>query len=84
MTSKLFKAKDVIDGSYIEADTTCIKHIDIFDIATNIDKLISCGFASIDEAREKAGMTAIKEDWSEKHWITKNYQDVEDLKGGEA
>ena len=29
-------------------------------------------------------MTAIKEDWSEKHWITKNYQDIEDLKGGEA
>lgn len=91
MTSKLFKVKDVIDGSYIEADTTCIKHIDIFDIATNIDKLISCGFASIDEAREKAGMTAIKEDWSEKHWITKNYQDIENyadtgdanLKGGE-
>ena len=83
MTSKLFKVKDVIDGSYIGADTTCIKHIDIFDIANNIDKLISCGFASIDEAREKAGMTAIKEDWSKKHWITKNYQDVEDLKGGE-
>jgi hypothetical protein len=36
-------------------------------------------------------MTAIKEDWSEKHWITKNYQDIENyaatgdanLKGGE-
>ena len=83
MTSKLFKVKDVIDGSSIGADTTCIKHVDIFDIANNIDKLISCGFASIDEAREKAGMTAIKEDWGEKHWITKNYQDVEDLKGGE-
>lgn len=83
LTGKQFTADEIIKGNHIDADTTCIKHIDIFDIATSVDKLISCGFASIDETREKAGMAAKNEDWSKKHWITKNYQDVEDLKGGE-
>ena len=51
MTSKLFKPDDVIKGSYIELTQRAL-HIDIFDIATNID-VYSCGFASIDETREK-------------------------------
>jgi len=64
-------------GNYMRIDTTTIKHIDLFSIATAYDKLIASGGYSIDELRVKAGDIALNTDWSKKHWITKNYQDIE-------
>lgn len=72
-----------LQGSYLKIDTTCIKHIDVFSIADKIDKLISDGVYSIDEIREKIKDIALGEEWSERHWITKNYQDISNLEGGE-
>ena len=68
----------------IDIDTSTIKHTDIFDIATSIDKLIADGFTSIDELRELADLHPIGTDWSTKHWMTKNYADIETVsKGGD-
>jgi hypothetical protein len=64
-------------------DTTAVKHTDIFDTAANIDKLIASGFASIDELRDKAGLYEINEDWSQKHYLTKNYDGIQNVEGGE-
>ncbi|PYG88492.1 HK97 family phage portal protein [Ruminiclostridium sufflavum DSM 19573] len=72
-----------LKGSFIKVDTTCIKHIDIFSISESLDKLIACGGYSIDELREKAGDIPLNTDWSKKHWITKNYSDIQEAKGGE-
>lgn len=74
LTGKQFTANQVCKGSKIFADTSCIKHIDIFDISANIDKLISCGFASIDEVRERTGLPVLNTDFSQAHYITKNYE----------
>lgn len=76
--------KSVLTGSYLKIDTTCIRHIDIFSIAEKIDKLIASGMYSIDELRRKVGDVGLDMDWSKKHWITKNYSDVDNLEGGEA
>lgn len=65
-----------LEGSYIKIDTTCIKHIDIFDIATAADKLISDGLYSVDELRVKIGDLPLNTYWSQKHWMTKNYSDI--------
>lgn len=70
--------------TYLKIDTTCIKHIDIFDVAVQIDKLISDGIYSIDELRTKAGDGSLNTDFSKKHWITKNYSDIENLEGGDT
>lgn len=70
-------------GSYLGIDTTCIKHIDIFAVAEKVDKLIACGTYSIDELRRKLRDNQINTKWSGKHWMTKNYSDIEDLEGGE-
>ena len=77
--------KAILKGSRLEIDTTCIKHIDIFSVAEKIDKLISTGMYSIDGLLEKVGEVPLGTEWSEKHWITKNYSDINqiDLKGGE-
>ena len=73
-----------LNGSFIRVDTTCIKHIDIFDVAVQADKLISDGLYSIDELRTKLGDMELKTWWSKEHWMTKNYDKIENLKGGET
>lgn len=73
-----------LSGTYLKIDTTCIKHIDIFSISQAFDKLVSSGGYSIDELRKKAGDVTLNEDWSKKHWMTKNYQNIESMEGGEA
>ena len=84
LTSKQFSPIEIIHGCSIEADTSAIKHIDIFDVADKVDKLIASGFFSPDEAREKAGCHEIGEDWSQQHYMTKNYTTAEmAMKGGE-
>lgn len=72
-TYKVYSEEEIINGYAIEADTTNIKHIDIFDLASNIDKLIASGFLSIDEVREKAGLRGLDEEWSGVHYMTLNY-----------
>lgn len=76
-TYKIFTEDQIIRGYSIEADTSCIKHVDIFDKAGSIDKLIASGFLSIDEARLKAGMRGLDEEWSRVHYMTLNYTTAE-------
>jgi len=76
---KRYGKKDYLEGSYISIDTTCIRHIDIFSIAEKIDKLIASGTYSIDEIRRKMRDIVLNEDWSQKHYITKNYSEVDSI-----
>lgn len=76
-----------LTGSKLKVDTTCIRHIDLFSISEAFDKLIASGGYSVDELRVKCGDAELNKDWSRKHWMTKNYEDIENLeetvKGGE-
>ncbi len=76
---KRFGKTAFLAGSYLSIDTTCIKHIDIFSVAEKVDKLIACGTYSIDEIRQKLRDNSINADWSFKHWMTKNYADIENV-----
>ena len=78
-TRKRYGAKQFRKGNYIDVNTNCIQHIDIFEQATNSDKLLSSGLYCIDELRTKLGDTAIGSDWSQKHYITKNYAEAEKM-----
>lgn len=71
-------------GTYLKIDTTTIMHIDIFDIAEKIDKLIASGMYCIDELRKKLGDAELNTEESRKHWITKNYTDLQTLEGGDT
>lgn len=66
-------------GNYYKVDTSGVNHIDIFDMANNIDKLISSAFMCVDEVRERTGMDLIDEEWSKKHVLTKNYEFMEKM-----
>lgn len=78
-TRKRYGVKEFRKGNYIDVNTNCIQHIDIFEQATNSDKLLSSGLYCIDELRTKLGDTAINTDWSRKHYITKNYAEAEKM-----
>ncbi|MFA6820265.1 MAG: phage portal protein [Bacteroidaceae bacterium] len=66
-------------GTYIKIDTRNIKHIDILDSATAIDKLIASGVYSINSVLELLGEETIKEDYADNHYITKNYNEIDEM-----
>lgn len=71
-----------IDGTYTKVDTSTIKHIDILEVAEKVDKLISSGNCCIDETRKITGFDPLNTEFSRQHFITKNYDTVENrLKG---
>lgn len=72
-TAALFSEEEIISGCEIVADTSNLKHVDIFDKAGSIDKLIASGFLSIDEVRVASGLKALGEEWSSAHYMTLNY-----------
>lgn len=74
-------------GTYMKIDTKNIKHVDLLSVATSIDKLIGSGSFCINDIRKAVGDEPIDEDWANQHFITKNYETVENalkaLEGGE-
>ena len=76
-------------GNYYQADTSKILHRDLFDVAADVSNLISSGVKCIDEVREMLGDAPLNTDWSRKHFITKNFEEIERFlqtlpeKGGE-
>lgn len=73
---KRYGKNQIRKGNYIKIDTTTIMHVDVFEIAEKIDKLIASGMYCIDELRKKLGETELNTEESKKHWITKNYEDI--------
>ena len=73
---KRYGKTQIRKGNYIKIDTTTIMHVDVFEIAEKIDKLIASGMYCIDELRRKLGETELGTEESKKHWITKNYEDI--------
>lgn len=72
------------NGDYCKVDTSTINHIDIFDVADKVDKLISSGVNCIDELRKNIGYPELNTEFSKTHFITKNYDTIENrLKGGD-
>lgn len=66
-------------GNYLKIDTLAVKHVDIFDIATPIDKLISSGAFTINDILQVIGKPKIDETWADQHFMTKNYSEIEAL-----
>lgn len=69
-------------GNYFKVDTSKINHIDILEVAEKIDKLIASGFMCIDDVRGITDVDKLNTDFGKTHFITKNYDTIENrLKG---
>lgn len=84
---KNYTMEQILNGTYIKFDTKAVKHIDLLDVATAIDKLISSGCFTINDIRRVCGEDEIDEPWANQFFMTKNYATIESLmnqlKGGE-
>ena len=76
---KRYGLNGIKKGDYIKINTLAVKHIDIFDIATPMEKLISSGVFTINDILKVLKMQTIEEEWAEQHFITKNYATIQDL-----
>lgn len=75
-TAKRYTQSQFLDGYRMRVDSTCVKHIDIFDVSAAFDKLFSSAGFSINELRVFLGQDRIDEPWADEHYITKNYESI--------
>lgn len=76
---KLYTPEQYMSGNRIAIDTSKVKHFELLDSATAVDKLVSSGTVSVNELRAALGLEAIDEDWARQHYITRNYALIEEL-----
>lgn len=69
-------------GNYIQVDTSRINHVDLFEVADKVDKLVSSGVCCIDEVRPHLNFNPLNTDFSTAHFITKNYDLAVDVMAG--
>ena len=63
-------------------DTSTIMHMSASEMAQAYDKMISCGGWSIDDIRKKSGDAPLNTEWSKRHFITKNYSEMNEIRNG--
>lgn len=74
---KRYGKAEYLKGNKLVIDTKAIKHIDLLEVATSIDKLIASGAFCVDDIRIAVGEEPLGTDWSRKHFMTKNYAPAE-------
>lgn len=66
-------------GYYLKIDTTTIKHIDIMDVAGNLNNILSTGLYNVDQLRRKLGELPLNTWWSKQHYMTLNNARAEQI-----
>ena len=69
----------VRNGTRLQINTMRVKHIDMFDIATPADKLISSGIYTVNMLLRALGEPQLSDEWANQHFITKNYSTIQDF-----
>lgn len=78
INGKRYGAEEWARGNYLSIDTSAIIHVDIFENAANVEKLIGSGY-SPNEVRTAFGQPEIDADWAREHYITKNFELAEKM-----
>jgi HK97 family phage portal protein len=78
---KFLTKEEYLRGNRMEIKT--ISYNSLFDIADKVDKLASSGAFKLNEIREEAGWERSDDPRLDKHYITKNYAEIDSLEGGE-
>ena len=77
---KFFEMNEYLEGQEIEVKA--VSYQNIFDLATSMDKLISSSAFTGNEMRLEAGYEASNDPNLDKHYITKNYTEMNIGEGG--
>ncbi|WP_074734306.1 phage portal protein [Halobacillus karajensis] len=81
LNDKAITKKDFMNGTRM--DIRRISYSNLFDLASSIDKLVSSGAFTGNEIRREAGHEDSEDPKLDKHIVTKNYQEMGSLEGGE-
>lgn len=76
LTRKRYGYDGWAQGNFVSIDTSTILHFDMFENASNIEKLIGSGCFSINDVLRAAKLPEIKEKWADQHWLTLNIADI--------
>ena len=77
ITRKTYTQDQILyGGCRARVDTSYIGHVDMVTMAEKLDKLISSGICCIDEVRRRCNLPELNTDWSQRHYLTKNYDSV--------
>lgn len=82
LNAKLFTPAEYLAGGHV--DVVGIDRPNIFELAPAVDKLIGSGPFSPNEMRVELGYEPIDDPAMDKHYVTKNYTDTVELKGGDS
>lgn len=83
LNARIIPKNDYLKGEYIAFNRWNMKHMDIIEASSGMDKLFSNGF-SHNEICGFLNVPKLNEKWADEHYITKNYDLAENsLKGGE-
>ena len=74
---KRYTAGDIERGTMLVIDTTQAIYVDWLTAASGIDKLVASGALSVNEVRVLLRLPTIDEEWANRHYLTKNYGDIE-------
>lgn len=80
---KRYGAEDMANGNYLKISSATIMHFDAMKDGQSIEKLIGSGFQTINEVREAADIEPSEDPSADRLFITKNFADMDSLKGGE-
>lgn len=80
ISGKNYTTGDYTRGIRCQVDTSCIKHVDLFAVAQDADKLIADRILNPNEVRRLTSQDRISAPWADEYAITKN---LETVGGGE-
>ena len=74
ITRKTYTSDQWSHGAHCDVDTSQIKHRDLYDASSDIDKLIADGVTSVNDVLRDFSRDQIDEPWASEHLRTLNYE----------
>ncbi len=79
---KYYGKRAFLERTYLRVNTSMIRAHDLKEIAGALETLLRVGGYTIDDILKTLGMEPLNTEWSQTHWMTKNYSPVESILAG--
>lgn len=79
ITRKRYGYEGWKSGSFVRVDSSAIEHFNLFGNAANVEKLVGSAAFTVNDILRAAGQPQINEPWADKHFLTKNIADLEEV-----
>lgn len=88
LTRKTTTYETWLRGDRVKVDTSKILHVDLLEVADEVEKLVGSGAFTINQVLERCGYDTIDADYADAHYLTKNIASMDSeaspLEGGET